>query len=81
MYVFLCMYLYTTAAMSSSPQELTMKLGGRYCSIPVLCAGDLEFYFELRKLIVFVIFVILVESGERIKTISFRMYDGDIATA
>jgi hypothetical protein len=75
------MYLYTTAAMSSSPQELTTKLGGRYCSIPVLCAGDLEFYFELRTLIVFVIFVILVESGERIKTISFRTYDGDIATA
>jgi len=67
--------------MSSSPQELTPKLGGRYRNIPVLCAGDLEFYFALIALIVFVIFVVLVESGKRIKTISFRMYDDDIATA
>jgi len=58
-----------------------MKHGGGYLSTPVLCAGDLEFYFALRTLIVFVIFVVLVESGERIKTISFRTYDDDIATA
>jgi len=64
-----------------SPQELTTKLGGRCRSTPVLCAGDLEFYFSLRTLIVFVIFVVLVESGERIKTILFRTYDDDIATA
>jgi len=30
---------------------------------------------------VFVIFVVLVESGERIKTVSFRTYDDDIVTA
>lgn len=29
----------------------------------------------------FVIFVVLVESGERIKTVSFRTYDDDIVTA
>ena len=81
MYVFLCMYLQTTGAISSSPQELTTKLGGRYRSIPVLCVGDLKFYFALRTLIVFVIFVVLVESGERIKTVSFRTYDDDIVTA
>jgi hypothetical protein len=63
-----------------SPRTST-ELGGRYRSIHVLCAGDLEFYFALRTLIVLVIFVVLVESGERIKTISFRTYDDGKATA
>jgi hypothetical protein len=41
-----------------------------------------NFSFALRTLIVFVIFVVLVESGERMKTISFRTCgDDDMATA
>lgn len=44
---------------------------------------ETEFYFALRTLIAFVIFVVLVESGKRIKTRikRIRTYDDDIATA